>query len=248
MLTMFFSKSAALLGDPDFPNILNPAKHGERILRFQELYQQYSRLELSSNHDRPTAIGGLQQRLLTTMGVDGGFGVLNDRGNKGLLRRSLLWHRGEDTASLTSIIFPKHREQVPSWSWMAVSGGIDYFSLKWAGYDWQHIQSPWPRKKDAQFSHAFIGKVQAFDCSAAKRDEHNIVFDDPTNPELLAPMAIILGIEKLLKPVRDKRHYILVVRPKATLMSDSDAVYERVGAGYIPGGCLKGGATNCYLV
>lgn len=107
MLTSYFvSKSAKLLGDPNFPQILNPAPQGERILRYQELYQMYSRLGLTMAYDRPTAIDGLQQRLLRTMTVQGGFGVFDEGETKGTLRRSLLWHRGNDTPNLTRISFP----------------------------------------------------------------------------------------------------------------------------------------------
>jgi hypothetical protein len=71
------SKSAELLGDPSFPRILAQAKQGERILRYQELYQQYSRLGLTNDFDRPTAIDALQQKLLRTMLVKGGWGVFS---------------------------------------------------------------------------------------------------------------------------------------------------------------------------
>ena len=245
---MLFSQSAALLGDPDFPKILNPAKHGERILRFQELYQQYSRLDLSSDYDRPTAIDGLQRRLLRTMGVHGGFGVLDDRGNRGLLRRSLLWHRGMDTERLKPITFPSDRERVPSWSWMSFSGGIDYFSLTWNGFVWQDLQSPWPCPTDATSRNAFAGNVQAFDRSAAEDTEFSIVFDNPADSELPRLMAIVLGIEKVQKEIEDKKHYILVVKPKTTIEPVSDTLYERIGAGYLPGKCLKGEVMTCSLV
>jgi hypothetical protein len=243
-LTVFASQSAALLGDPNFPKILDPAKRGERILRFQELYQQYSRLELSSDYDRPTAIDGLQQRLLRTMAVDGGFGILNDCRSQGLLCRSLLWHRGEDTARLKPIKFPDDREQVPSWSWMAFSGGIDYFPLTWNGYDWGDIQPPWPRTAGAAPSNFFTGKIRAVDCSIAKG---SIVFDDPTTSPSSEGKAFLLSIEKTSKDVKDKKHYILVVRPKNTLGRDGRPLYERIGAGYVLGRCLRGEATTCAL-
>jgi hypothetical protein len=240
-LRVLSSRSAALLGDPNFPKILNPAKRGERILRFQELYQQYSRLELSSDYDRPTAIDGLQQRLLRTMAVDGGFGILNDCRSQGLLCRSLLWHRGEDTVRLKPIKFPNDREHVPSWSWMAFSGGIDYFPLTWNGYDWGDIQPPWPRTAGAAPSNLFTGKIRAVDCSIAK---HSIIFDDPTTSPPSEAMAFVLSIEKTSKDIEDKKHYILVVRPKNNLGRDGSTLYERIGAGSVLGRHLRGKATE----
>lgn len=237
-----------MLGDPDFPRILNPAKHGERILRFQELYQQYSRLDLSSESDRPTAIDGVQQRLLRTMGVKGGFGVFDDYKNRGLLRRSLLWHRGEGTKSLKRIKFPTDPEKVPSWSWMAFSGGIDYFSLNFLGFHWQDIQSPWSTLTGAAPSNAFIAQVQALDRSAAGESEYKVVFDDPTEIKPDLPMAILLGIEKGLRPATDRIHYILVVKAKKASDLGSNTHYKRIGAGYVPGRCLKGDPTSCFLL
>jgi hypothetical protein len=234
-----------LLGDPNFPKILNPAKRGERILHFQELYQQYSRLELSSDYDRPTAIDGLQQRLLRTMAVDGGFGILHDCRSHGLLCRSLLWHRGEDTVRLKPIKFPNDREHVPSWSWMAFSGGIDYFPLTWNGYDWERIQPPWPRPAGAAPSNVFSGKMRAFDYSMP---ECSIVFDDCTTPPSSEAMAFLLSIEKTPKHIDDKKHYILVVKPKKARGQDGGTMYERIGAGYVLGRCLRGEVTTCALV
>jgi hypothetical protein len=247
MLIELLSESAALLGDPDFPRILDPAKHGERILRFQELYQQYSRLDLSADYDRPAAIDSLQQRLRNTMNVEGEWGVLDDRTNQGLLRRSLLWCRGSDTNRLNRIIFPSSRKPAPSWSWMAFSGGIDYFVLKWSAYQWIDIKSPWSRTEDAVDSNVFIGKAKTLIYSVAETSEHKIVFDDPTSSGAQGYMAIVLGIEKTPKDIADKRHYILVVRLDVDAATNFDSVYERVGAGYVPGRYLVGEATNCVL-
>lgn len=236
-----------MLGDPDFPRIFDPAKYGERILRFQELYRQYSRLDLSADYDRPAAIGGLQQRLLRTMGVRGGFGILDDPNKSGLLHRSLLWHRGEEFKQLKPIAFPSDRERVPSWSWMSVSGGIDYLALTWRQYDWQVIQPPWS-PSPVRAPNAFHGKAQVFDITAARVNEDSVMFDNTLDSEVLEYMALVLGIEKGPKEIKDKRHYILVVRPKVKPLADGTVLYERVGAGYIPGRCLRGEASICTLV
>lgn len=241
----FVSGSAALLGDPNFPKILNPAKHGERILRFQELYQQYSRLDLSSDFDRPTAIDGLQQRLLSTMGVQGGFGILDDLSKPGILRRSLLWHRAIGVDRSKPIVFPHDQESVPSWSWMSRSGGIDYFSLTWNGYDWQEIRSPWSSSTGTPSKNKLVGMVQALD---AEKIASGIIFDDPADSVHPNPMAIVLGIEKGSKAIRDKKHYMLVVKPTGTLDSDGNRLYERIGAGHVLGHYLGEEATSGSLI
>ena len=74
------------------------------------------------------------------------------------------------------------------------------------------------------------------------------MFDNILDSEVLESMAIVLGIEKGLKAIDDKKHYILVVRPKMKPSADGAALYERIGAGFIPGRCLRGEPRNCTLV
>lgn len=236
------SKSAELLGDPNFPRILVKAPQGERILRYQELYQRYSRLGLSQDYDRPTAIDGLQQKLLRTMNVEGGFGVLEDENIKGTLRRSLLWHRGADTHTLKRIVFPDDRAGVPSWSWMAYaggkdnSGGIDYFNLDFDGFDWQAITSPWSRADSEDGRNALVADSREYDALLAQGnrvDEFRIIMDAPAEERQYATRCIVLGVEKRGFSIHEKAHYVLVIRP--TSCHDE---YERVGAGWMPGRCL----------
>jgi hypothetical protein len=94
------------------------ASAGEKILRYQDLYEKYSRLGLTKDYDRPIAIDGLQSRLLRAFDTEGGSGIF-DEGPvlRGHLRRSLLWHRSADVDRLYQIEFPLTRTTaVPSWS------------------------------------------------------------------------------------------------------------------------------------
>lgn len=118
---------------------------------YQELYAEYSRRGLSHDEDRPRAILGLESRLRTGFGTDGGHGILYHRQKVGLLQRSLLWRRGVDVTSLTPIKFPPDREAAPSWSWMAYKGGIDYLKVEGGTLDWKttELRSPWSRKRNA---------------------------------------------------------------------------------------------------
>ncbi|KAK4212327.1 hypothetical protein QBC37DRAFT_483945 [Rhypophila decipiens] len=167
-MTKMTNSLAVLLGDTAFPQVMMSASKGERILRYQDFYRNYSRLGLTRDHDRPVAIAGLQSRLLKAFGTEGGFGIF-DEGPflRGHLGRSLLWVRGDDVEALEEIDFPvtlgtitlSSRAQddnastsrdlpgpPPSWSWMAYNGGIDYLDLEFDGIDWEGgISSPWTR-------------------------------------------------------------------------------------------------------
>lgn len=236
---------AAFLGDPNFPQILSKAKQGERIRRYQELYKQYSRLGLSKPFDRPTAIDGLQRRLLRTMEVQGGFGVFDGGVTRGLLRRSLLWCRGSDIASLSRIEFPVDRIKVPSWSWMAYTGGIDYLDLDFGNFDWEDIQSPW---SDTTYSTTRIDTRPAnialtvtareYDLGAAKEDEGQLVFDDPKTIEQRKTICVVMGKEKGRLPQEQKKHGVLIIAPIVDMHHSGREVYERVGVGHVPGKCI----------
>ncbi|KAH6629798.1 hypothetical protein C7974DRAFT_472500 [Boeremia exigua] len=244
-MTKMSNKSAELLGDPSFPRILAQAKQGERILRYQKLYQQYTRLGLTKDFDRPTAIDALQQKLLRTMLVKGGWGVLQDDEIPGTLRRSLLWHRGFGVDNLLRIAFPPDRATPPSWSWMAYaggkdnSGGIDYFNPDFGKFDWQDMDSPWSQPTSDQETTMLSTLSQEYDASAYKGRDGveavKVVFDEHITVVQYPQRCVVLGIQRVEMPVHDKRHYILVI--KAT---SKPGIYERVGAGYVPGICIIG--------
>lgn len=244
---------AAFLGDPNFPQILINAPQGERILRYQQLYQSYSRLGLSNPYDRPVAIDGLQRRLLRTMRCKGGLGVIDEVEPKGLLRRSLLWRRGSDmgTKTLARIKFPTDRaiSIVPSWSWMAYTGGIDYLDLEFGRFDWEELGSPWSgatesisRTDDRGPSMALTAEAWSYDYDATKYNpnteiqrEGQLFFDNPGGSDQPELMSVVLGIEKGTKAAQDKMHYCIVIKATKTLDRDGKRICERVGAGYLPG-------------
>lgn len=256
-MTKMNNNLAAFLGDPNFPQILIDAPQGERILRYQDLYRAYSRLGLSNPCDRPMAIDGLQRRLLRTMKAQGGFGVFNEGETRGLLRRSLLWHRGSDTASLSRIKFPADRVilAVPSWSWMAYTGGIDYLKLDFGGFEWEDIRSPWSRSADnvprteiRGGNIALTVMAREYDPNAAVQGEGLLILDTPGGSEQPKTMCVVLGIQKGTRPREDKIHYLLIVTPTTALDRDGSKLYERVGAGYLPGRCiaLSGSMVNIH--
>lgn len=136
------------LGDPNFPSKLSGAgsNRGEKIRFYEDLYRHYTRLKLTLKKDRPVAIAALEKRLHRDLKSSGGFGVFDD--SRSLLPRSLLWQRGAEVTSLNKISFPPDTHtRLPTWSWMAYDGGIDFLDLPLGEVDWNvsEIQGNWTK-------------------------------------------------------------------------------------------------------
>lgn len=241
------SNLAAFLGDPKFPHTIMSAGRGERIIRLQDLYKTYSGLEFTRAHDRPIAMDGIYSRLLKAFDAKGGYGMF-DQGeqNLGLLRRILLWYRPDDTPTLDRIQFPQGQAVPPSWSLMAYMGRIDFLWLKFDGIEWKSLRSPWCEKRGPTDSGdmALRGRVRDIIAGfAGTEDEGKLQFDIPSEQpsNRIGMQCVVLGVEHDRVPPRalaDRRHYFLIVRPIETqylMQLGGSRVYERVGAGYLPG-------------
>lgn len=218
--------------------------HGERIIFYQDLYKQYSFLSFTRWEDRPIAIAGLEKRLIMDLKTLGGFGIFDDRYS--LLRRSLLWQRSEDTRTMRRIDFPPERNMaVPTWSWMAYEGGIDFLDLPLGGVDWikddrnYEIHSPWvvdgskvSHTIDQTGSTELDAIAKEFNVLETLANEFMIIYDIP-KAEGQTLKCVVMGRRIENGKPEDARHYVLFIAPKG------GAVYERVGVGYMPGKFIR---------
>lgn len=251
-MVVLSSNQAALLGDSSFPRILMSASRGEKILRYQGLYSQYSRLLFTRVEDRPIAIMGLERRLLSALNTRGGLGVFDEGDRGSLLQRSLLWHRGPDQSRMTRIVFPVERAiSVPSWSWMAYEGGIDYLDLKLGGVDWlKDVHSPWaqlPRgdhSTDGGYHHrlSVTATARTFHMDSGAMSDGKIVYDSPGQSGAREHLCVVLGKQKGRHSDEDRLSFVLIVSWKSVSRGTRN-VYERIGAGYLSGRCINTGGT-----
>ncbi|KAK5654616.1 hypothetical protein OQA88_7246 [Cercophora sp. LCS_1] len=244
------SNLAAFLGDPKFPRIIMTASRGERIIRLQDLYKNYSSLDFTRAHDRPIAMDGIHSRLLKAFGAKGGYGMF-DQGNQnsGLLRRVLLWYRPGDTPTLERIKFPREQPVPPSWSWMAYTGKIDFLRLQFDGIEWKEIWSPWCKQPGLATTDAgprgdvvLRGRVRSINASFSHAgEEGELHFDMPSERDTTSMQCVVLGIEHdkvSPRPLAERRHYFILVQPAESrdlMQPGGGPVYKRVGAGYLPG-------------
>lgn len=216
------------------------AERGTKILSFQNLYKRYSGLALSRDTDRPWAINGLQERIYNALDAKGGYGVFIDETRagrrRGLLRRSLLWRRGDNIATLDRIQFPSGGAigKVPSWSWMAHTGAIDYIAPDFATVEWEPVQTEWDSEPDKSSE----GVLVAYARDYTTNGDATAFFDCPQVSQQPDTKCVVLGRNKATMPDGHKMHYVLLVQETPNLAHDGSKAYERVGAGVLPGKCV----------
>jgi hypothetical protein len=246
---------------------------GERIIRLQSLFKTYSGLAFTNSFDRPVAVRGMQNRLLEALNTSGGYGILGQDdddadnptglGQRGLLRRSLLWHRQpsnlgakntgknsqlqDDTEGLQPIQFPANHEGAPTWSWMAYVGEVDFFRPTFGNVDWQELESPWPgsnRMVTPSRSHlierALRGTVWQITsdsvCGGGDNRLGKIIYDRPAESTVPEQRCLVLGIERNHTDIKERWHYFLMIRPTGQLSPETNGrIYTRIGAGYLRG-------------
>ncbi|KAK1714553.1 uncharacterized protein BDZ83DRAFT_708918 [Colletotrichum acutatum] len=251
-MTKLDNNVAAVLGDPRFSTIAMNSPRGAKIHLYQDLYKQYSRLQLSRNEDRPFGIAGLEKRLIQSFKTHGGYGFIDDGG--GSLRRSLLWQRGSDS-TLDRIIFPAEIDlEVPTWSWMTYKGGIDYLEPPFDGVDWEksEIQSPWAHKSPDGFYHtsdkslgiSLSAVAREFSQLDASHSASKLVFDNPARNYGQLPNVRVIVVGRSRDKTQDERRcFVLLVAPKASKSDGGLMVYERTGVDYMPDSCISQNGT-----
>ncbi|KAK4198543.1 HET-domain-containing protein [Triangularia verruculosa] len=260
-LTKIDNKLTSFLGDPSFPSKLSSSlsdkgfDRGERIRFYEDLYRQYSRLNFTRLTDRPIAIAGLEQRMINNLNAKGGYGIFHDGGS--LLPRSLLWRRGAEEAKLNRVDFSQAKQKegknLPSWSWMAYGGAIDFLDLPLGGVDWKNdaVLDPFSSagsSGDDPSNETAVLKAMARPFSFEPIGERWESFDvilDAGNAQGVTGWeewkAVVVGTRRIAKgeivPVEHRTHYLLII---TALPGDNgqDTIYQRIGVGYMPGRLL----------
>ncbi|KAJ8133546.1 hypothetical protein O1611_g71 [Lasiodiplodia mahajangana] len=245
--TRMKNNQAAFLGDPQFPRMAMESTKGGQIRLYELLYKQYSRLDFTKIHDRPLAIAGIEQRLIRAFETQGGYGVFTR-----YFGRSLLWQRGETL--LEPIQFPQSQPyQVPSWSWMAYKGAIDFMNLPFGEVEWEQkeIRSPWSPPTPTLASSSRLNTTHSTgwhtaatngknDLMATARDfsvaaDCHIIYDRGEGPKDRVVKCVIVGRSKVAMGA-NRTHYVLVIAKKKD--GGSYSRYERIGVAELPGNLI----------
>ena len=189
---------------------------------FQSTFKTYSRLELTQPSDRSVAIAGIERRLASALQCPVAFGVF---GSGTHLHRSLLWRRAGRTL-LRRI--DDDSDHVPTWSWTAFDGPIDYLALPDAP------TTEW----DPSISLHLPGEGRPVDLSVPvlelvtehiMRDSDCLILDCQRTIDVRTLRCVVVAKQSPPKSNQgaDETYHILVVVP--TQAAEPHHQYKRVG-------------------
>ncbi|KAF2189860.1 HET-domain-containing protein [Zopfia rhizophila CBS 207.26] len=210
--------------DSNFPDRLLKSGNRRTIEFIHSVFEDYSKRGLTIGTDRRVAISGLEARIAHARGCESRYGIFEQ-----YLHRNLLWQRSEERTKPIEY----GTWTVPSWSWMAYNGGIEFMDIPFGDVDWID-----KLRFDKECELALIADVGMFlDCTVQPDGNQYAVLDfggmkrgwihyDVEESKNLRKIECVVAGKKSNKDV--KEYYILVVRPTKV-----DGKYRRVGVGLI---------------
>lgn len=218
----------------------------------QYLLQDYSQRKLAEPNDRCYAIAGLGQRIARVLDCKSSYGIFEK-----YLHRNLLWYLAPpDSAGTRSV--PLGRD-IPSWSWMAYSGGIEFVEVPFDRASWiKHGFLRFDKQRNGAVT-ASLGEIVG--CLARRCDNctarlcearHELVetgketgwvqYDFEGNEELDTIQCVVIGRETA-KDNDPAQYSVLLVRP-----TGADREYKRVGVGQAQSSCVARQGKSVLLV
>ncbi|KAM7222746.1 Heterokaryon incompatibility protein (HET) domain containing protein [Rhypophila decipiens] len=227
--------------DPNFPRRLYDSGYIRTLNFVQFLIRKYSTSGLSYATDRDVAIYSLGERMAQVLNTEMRYGIF-----RCFLSSLLLWKRDENKTSPISY----HNRSVPSWSWMAYPGGLNF--ILDANSD---LKVPMAVDlgfiKDGKALNIKVRKFSGDFRMEDKGEEYAIVdateqigsiwFDVADQIQLKDCNCSVVGmVGDERKEDARKTYHVLIIREK-----DGDGGYERVGVGkveaqYVSRDCVAG--------
>jgi hypothetical protein len=227
--------------DPNFPSLLYMSGFRDTLSFLENLLKDYSKRSLSKRTDRAIALSGLAARIAEALDCEERYGIF------GLyLHRNLLWQRCNLQNTMERIKYDSR--DVPSWSWMAYTGGINFMKLDFGKlevfsnlrFDMEHendkqtlIANVWEFQdchlKEMEEAGSVAAHCEIFDSCDAKKGW--IVYDVKREADFLSEYGVVVG---RAPSEHQWEYHMLVVRQR----DGKEGEYERVGVGKVQAGCL----------
>jgi hypothetical protein len=231
--------------DPHFPDLLYSSGISLTLRFLQSFLEDYSKRGLSVPTDRAIALSGLAARIARALHCKEEYGIF------GLfLHRTLLWQRLDLHNKMKRIDYKAG--QVPSWSWMAYAGGIEFTKFDFGDFDLFDnlkfvegdesalITDVWGFQDCslAQEAESKVMSYQILDQSKEKRGR--IVYDVEGGTDISLERCVVVARTHRRDGQYDQtldgtRYYILVVKQRLGTENE----YERVGIGEVQEGYVS---------
>jgi hypothetical protein len=225
--------------DPEFPRLLHRSGFASTIRFLQSLFEDYSKRGLSEPTDRAVALSGLATRIASALTCREGYGIFDF-----CLHRNLLWQRSDLQKKRIKYEGAKVPIKVPSWSWMAYEGGIEFIQFEELPYQELDLFNDLSFTPDKT---ALITKVWKFQgcslnqevVSEASRQQILdsggtgrgwIMYDVKDGADLCRERSVVVG-----RRSKSREYHILVVRQT----EDNEYEYKRVGIGMVQHGYIS---------
>jgi len=226
--------------DPNFPSRVLRSGKRRTINCISFLFQEFSKRNLTFPTDRCVAISGLEACIAGALeGHSSRYGVFEQ-----YLHRNLLWLALNDNSE--EIVYDHH---VPSWSWMAYSGGILFLDIPIGEVDWfNHLRFD----EDCECDHALIANLWTFqNCTIERypprykvldsdRAEKGWIHYDSIGKDSCKEQCIVVGRQSNRG---FDEYYVLVVR-----LTSVEGEYRRIGIGLIQSDFVVGQTINVRVV
>jgi hypothetical protein len=217
--------------DPSFPDRLLESDPETSVEFIHFLFEKYSKCGLTEDTDRSVAVSGLEARIARALPCNNSkYGIFQD-----CLHRNLLWQTSDN---YTTRIAYDNNHEVPSWSWMACSGGIEFIEIKSGSVSWVKALA-FDTERD---SAALIADVGTFrDRPMESKGDRCIILDNEAGwirydieggAEGSENHCVVVG--RTEESSIEQQFYVLVVVP-----TGKDGEYRRVGVGKVRTGCVE---------
>jgi hypothetical protein len=213
------------------------------------LFENYSKRGLTEPTDRRVAASGLEARIAGGLHCNNKYGIFEKH-----LHRNLLWQTSDEQ---TERIAYTNNQEVPSWSWMACSGGIEFMEVQMGLVSWVKALV-FDTGRDSAALITDVGKF--LDCTMKSEVDRCIVLDIFTNKEAgwirydiksgaegSENHCVVVGRtenrRRTVNSLVEQQFYVLVV-----VLTGKDGVYRRVGVGMVGTGCVERLVSNVRIV
>jgi hypothetical protein len=197
------------------------------------LFENYSKRGLTKDTDRCVAASGLEARIARALECNSRHGIFQKH-----LHRNLLWQASN--RKMERIAY-NNSQNVPSWSWMACSGGVQFIEVKFGSVSWVD-ELAFDDERDSAALIADVGKFRKCtlkpdsDCYTISnlfgRKRGWVQYDVESGREGHEELCVVVGRGE--EKANKDHYYILIVVP-----TGEDGEYKRVGVGMVRTGCVE---------